>query len=174
MKKLRILPLATLLCLAACTKEPRPEYMPDNDKMAWLFTEIHLTESTYRMGFVKNKESVKPFYETSLNKYGLSPEQFDTCLMWLSRNRRDYEKIYETVMQRLRKEKDKQSDEEGQRAIARSVWKRFGKKKLDTSIKDDSSNTSVVGDYWVALDSINKVLPPDFCQRHGGSSPYIK
>ena len=75
------------------------------------------------------------------------------------------EKVYEIVMHRLRSDKAEQNDVERKRAIRLSVWKKFGKEEIDTG---DFS------DLWIRLDSVNKVLPPDFCKRHGGRSPYIE
>lgn len=163
--KAKLLAIFLVLSLSACTLEPRPDCMPDNYTMAMLFCEIHLEESMLRLGFIRSREAIKPFYQETLSKFDLNAEQFDSCVEWLSKNRREYEKIYEIVLHRLRTDKNEQNDVERKRAIRNSVWKKFGKNELDTKIYSD---------YWIRLDSINKVLPPDFCKRHGGRSPYIE
>lgn len=157
--------LALAIGLSACTFDPRPECMPDNYTMAMLFCEIHLEESMLRLGFIRSKEAIKPFYKETLENFNLNAEQFDSCVNWLSRNRREYEKVYEIVMHRLRSDKAEQNDVERKRAIRLSVWKKFGKEEI---------NTGDFSDLWIRLDSVNKVLPPDFCKRHGGRSPYIE
>ncbi len=164
--KRAVILIALAFTFANCTIEPRPNFMPNNETMAMLLSEIHIGESMLRMGYIRTKETIKPYYRRTLQKYNLNTEQFDSCITWLSHNRREYEKIYELVMHRLRASKAEQNNTERKRAILNSRWRNFGKKEVDTS---ESS------DYWIRLDEINScLLPADLSDDYSGGGSDVK
>lgn len=156
-----------LLLLTGCEqKDPRPGFMPDDERMVCLFCDIHITESMKRLGYIKSNEYAKPYYRNILREYGLTEQEFDSCLAYLSRNHDEYEKIYENVLQRLRAMRDHEdSAKEDHAARERSPWKDFGTKLPDLSAG---------GDLWLQLDSINCVLPPEFRKKDSRGCPYIE
>ncbi len=95
--------LTTMLLLCGC--KSRPAYMPDNDEMASLLYDIHLMESCARCGYLPDIKEKPYFYNEILEKHDMTPGRFDSCIIWLSYNRKEYKNIYNIVESRLEKEK---------------------------------------------------------------------
>ena len=100
-----IMPVLIVLTLLLCGCKSRPDYMPDNEEMASLLYDIHIMESCARCGFMPDVREKPYFYNEILQKHAMTPGRFDSCITWLTYNRKEYKSIYNIVESRLEKEK---------------------------------------------------------------------
>lgn len=99
------LPILLTLMLLLCGCNSRPDYMPENEEMASLLYDIHLMESFARCGYVSDIKEKPYLYNEILESHNMTPGRFDSCIVWLTYNRKEYKNIYNIVESRLEKEK---------------------------------------------------------------------
>lgn len=90
---------------ALLTVSCRPKNVPSPKAMEDLLVDLHftdgvLTESGMLFG---HDPEMKGYYSAVLAKHGLTQEQFDTAIVWYTRNSVKFEKIYPKVQARLEK-----------------------------------------------------------------------
>lgn len=90
-----------MLLLTAC--ESRPKGVLSQSDMASVLTEMHITDATmYEKNMAYNHYSEKaPYYKFILKKYGITQAQFDSSLVWYTKNPRVFGNIYDKVMVNL-------------------------------------------------------------------------
>lgn len=101
-KQIIFLFLATLLVFS-CSKKEAKTYLSKDDFTRILF-DIHLTDGvlTFKNIVNRGKEYRPSFYYNSIyKKYNISPQQFDSCVIFYTQNSALYEKIYEKVIDSL-------------------------------------------------------------------------
>lgn len=94
--------LASLL-VCSCSKKEEKTYLSKDDFTRILF-DIHLTDGvlTSKNIVSRGKEYRPSFYYNSIyKKYNISPQQFDSCVIFYTQNSALYEKIYEKVIDSL-------------------------------------------------------------------------
>ena len=94
--------LATLL-LFSCSKKEEKTYLSKDDFTRILF-DIHLTDGVLTSQNIvsRGKEYRPSFYYNSIyKKYNISPQQFDSCVIFYTQNSALYEKMYEKVIDSL-------------------------------------------------------------------------
>lgn len=105
MKKILAI-LSFMLLLVSCTKkETNNEYNPliDNmDYMANFLFDIHLTEALERERLISYPTG-KIVYKKLFEQHGITPEQFDSAVMYYTVRNNDYKKLYEKVTNKINK-----------------------------------------------------------------------
>jgi hypothetical protein len=87
--------------MSAC--EERPKGVLSQDKMANILVEMHktdaaLSEKSILYGRYSNKA---PFYKFILKEYGITQSQFDSSLVWYTKNPQRFENVYDNVILQL-------------------------------------------------------------------------
>lgn len=93
------------LCLASC-KVKRPDTVLSNEKMEDVLYDYHIAKA---MGEQQSRnENYKRvlYMDYVYKKHGITEAQFDSSMVWLSRNPKELMIIYEEVNARLKKAKD--------------------------------------------------------------------
>lgn len=101
-KQFVFLLLATLL-LFSCSKKEEKTYLSKDDFTRILF-DIHLTDGVLTSQNIvsRGKEYRPSFYYNSIyKKYNITPQQFDSCVIFFAQNSTVYEKMYEKVIDSL-------------------------------------------------------------------------
>ncbi len=101
-KQFVLLFLATLLFFS-CSKKEEKTYLSEDDFTRILF-DIHLTDGvlTTKNIVTRGKEYRPSFYYNSIyKKYNITPQQFDSCVIFYTQNSALYEKLYEKVIDSL-------------------------------------------------------------------------
>lgn len=97
--------VATLLfCLASC-RVKRPDFVLSDAKMEAVLYDYHIAKAMGEQ--LSYNESYKRvlYLESVFRKHGITEAQFDTSMVWLSRNPSVLRDIYEHVNERLKAEK---------------------------------------------------------------------
>lgn len=170
--------LGFILLLSACS---RPNGVLNSKKMTSILVKMHKTDAALaEKGFVLGRYSNKaPYYNFILKKYGITEAQFDSSLVWYTKNPQRFENVYDDVLAQLtnlQKDVDENKfhpidyEELGKQRM--DLWNK-GKKytftkdsvrtKLDFEIKNDYL---LYGDVYV-LKMLLYVAPQDSCKnRH--------
>jgi hypothetical protein len=90
-----------IFILSAC--EGRPKGVLNESKMANVLTEMHKTDATMNeKGLTYGRYYEKaPYYSFILKKYNITQAQFDSSLVWYSKNPRVFSNIYDKVLVNL-------------------------------------------------------------------------
>ena len=104
----RFIPIIVLLVLLqCCSREPgsRPEI--EKDQLVDLLVDIHLTDSylTFRNrpGKWPLRDDIEQAYGFILVKYNTTPVQFKNTMTYYGRHIKEYEQIYNKVIEKLTK-----------------------------------------------------------------------
>ncbi|MFT5749292.1 MAG: hypothetical protein ACI93S_000547 [Ancylomarina sp.] len=101
-KQFVLLFLATLLVFS-CSKKEEKTYLSEDDFTRILF-DIHLTDGVLTTkNIVTRGKEYRPsfFYNSIYKKYNITPQQFDSCVIFYTQNSALYEKMYEKVIDSL-------------------------------------------------------------------------
>lgn len=111
------------LGLSSCKQDVnKPDFMPEQDKMASLLTEIHINEALTRYNYIQDRRKLNNYYKEILDNYGLSPEQFDSCIAWYSINNKEYQELYNIVTNKLEAEKQLILSRYYSKERPKSIW----------------------------------------------------
>lgn len=93
--------LVTSLLLVACEK--RPKGVLNQNDMINILTDLHkLDGSMSAKGLPYNEFDLKnEYYVSVLDKYEITQAQFDSSLVWYSKNPKNFDKIYDKVIEHL-------------------------------------------------------------------------
>jgi len=96
-----ILVVGILLLFAAC--ESRPKGVVSENKMVDVLTDLHkLDGSMNANGILYNAADKKDdYYISVLKKYDMTQAEFDSSLVWYSKNSKNFDHIYDKVILRL-------------------------------------------------------------------------
>ncbi|MBR5168864.1 MAG: DUF4296 domain-containing protein [Salinivirgaceae bacterium] len=118
----RFIPIIVLLVLMqCCSREPgsRPEI--ERDKLVDMLIDIHMTDAylSYQGRFGKwpKHDDAENAYGFILEKYDVTPAQFMNTMKYYGRHIKEYEQIYNKVIERLTKyqtENDEASSDNNQ------------------------------------------------------------
>ena len=88
---------ATVLILSSC--DGRPKNVLSASKMADVLTDMHKLEGSLEAkGISYNQFDLKSkYYNSILEKYDITAAQFDSSVVWYTKNPKKFEKIYEDV-----------------------------------------------------------------------------
>ena len=92
--------VAFVLQLGSCTQ---PKGVLNQTEMANILTEMHKTDATLtERGLLYGNYSFKaPYYNYIFSKHHISQAQFDSSLVWYSKNPQKFENLYENVISQL-------------------------------------------------------------------------
>jgi hypothetical protein len=90
-----------ILLLSAC--DGRPKGVLASGKMADVLVEMHKTDAVLaEKGYVFGRYSNKaPYYKFILKKYNITQAQFDSSLVWYTKNPQRFENVYDNVLSQL-------------------------------------------------------------------------
>jgi hypothetical protein len=91
-----------LIILSACGS---PSWVIPESKIENMLLDIHLADAEVERNyqtFGRNEIKKQELYNAVFEKYGVTPEQFDTSLAWYSANLKEYVKMYERITTRLK------------------------------------------------------------------------
>lgn len=92
-----------ILLLSAC--DGRPRGVLSKSKMANVLVEMHKTDAALaEKGLIIGRYSNKaPYYKFILKKYDITQAQFDSSLVWYTKNPQRFENVYDDVLAQLTK-----------------------------------------------------------------------
>lgn len=99
----KILLLALIgLSLLAC----RPRNVLSPKQMEDVFVDLHMAEGMIEISGLNygQDERLKGYFQSVLDKHGITQAQFDSSLVWYTSNPVIFEKIYPNVVERLEKQ----------------------------------------------------------------------
>ena len=99
----KILLLALIgLSLLAC----RPRTILSPKQMEDIFVDLHTAEGMIEISGLNygQDERLKGYFQSVLDKHGITQAQFDSSLVWYTSNPVIFEKIYPKVVERLEKQ----------------------------------------------------------------------
>lgn len=137
MKKITIISATTLLLLlmVSCAGKPkRPSFMPDDKVMADLFFEMHLTQAMIRYGHI-DKKYEKTYYASILRRHNLTAEQYDSCLIWLAKEKDIYKKLYEDAEVKANQLRARTTDAQWQHDSRDPYWKDLTQPEIDDNYR---------------------------------------
>jgi hypothetical protein len=132
--------------LAAC--DGRPSGVLSQDKMANVLTEMHKTDASLaQKGLLYGRYSDKaPYYKFILKKYGITQAEFDSSLVWYTKNPIRFERVYDNVLVQLtslqtdiKKGKYHKIDSIDQNIIKYNIWN----KRTHYTLTKDSTRTKL-------------------------------
>ncbi|MCP9612212.1 DUF4296 domain-containing protein [Coprobacter tertius] len=98
--------LFILIAFSACDRTPDGVLSPK--KMEDLLVDVHKSEGLIDINYSQynTEEQKKALRESILQKHNTTQAQFDTSLMWYGHHLDAYIKVYENVIQRLKKQEE--------------------------------------------------------------------
>ncbi|MBO7637207.1 MAG: DUF4296 domain-containing protein [Paludibacteraceae bacterium] len=105
MKTLRLLLFLLLPLLSSCHYDKGRPIIPEKD-MAQILSEYYLMQSTMSQFELPTNETRFLYYTQLLEKYGYSEADFDSSLLWYTKNRDVFEKVYIQATSILEAKKD--------------------------------------------------------------------
>lgn len=168
--------LATII-LASCNN--RPAGILNNNDMTNILFEMHKLDGsldTKRLSYSGNNDK-NNYYKSILKKYNITQAEFDSSLIWYTKNPKKFEKIYVSVYDQITKlQEDVESgkyhpiDSIELLKIKNSLWNRPQKiaytkdstrNKLNFEIKNSSFQ---FGDVYI-LKFLQQIAPEDSCSN---------
>lgn len=173
-----VLIIGFILLLSAC--DDRPKGVLNQSDMAKVLVDMHKTEA-YMAEKGLNFSSVSekaPYYNYILKKYGITQAEFDSSLVWYTKNPKKFEKVYDHVIINLAKfQKEikggKYHPAEDSLELAKikvNVWN----KRTKYELTKDSARTHLdfeiptqsfmYGDLYI-LKFLLRIAPEDSCKK---------
>jgi hypothetical protein len=165
--------LGIVLLLVAC--EGRPKGVLNQNEMTSILTDLHkldgcLYEKGYQFGHFPDKA---PYYNFVLKKHGITQAEFDSSLVWYTKNPKKFEKIYTDVLIQLTnldneiKAGKYHPFDSAELAIMRiNLWKKgikynFTKDSTRTNLNFEiADSTLLLGDVYI-LKFLQRIAPED-------------
>jgi len=93
--------IGIILLFSAC--EGRPKGVLNQNDMVSVLTDLHKLEGSMAAKDIPYDQFDKKneYYLSVLNKHGITPAQFDSSLVWHSKNAKNFDKIYDKVLENL-------------------------------------------------------------------------
>ena len=90
-----------ILFLTAC--DSRPKGVLNETEMTNVLSDLHkLDASLGEVGLMYNNDSIKSrYYNFVLSKHGVTKAEFDSSLVWYTKNPQKFEKVYDNVLIQL-------------------------------------------------------------------------
>lgn len=169
--------LGIILFFIAC--EGHPKGVLSQDEMTGVLTDLHkLDGSLYEKGFQYGHFPDKtPYYNFILKKHGITEAQFDSSLVWYTKNPKQFEEIYTDVIAQLsnfdsivKSNKFHPIDSARLAIIDIKLWKKGTKysftndstrTKLNFEIID---STLLLGDTYI-FQFLQRISPQDSCSN---------
>ena len=165
------------LLLAACNGQPKG--VLSQNEMTDVITELHRLDgilATKGYGSSQSPENIY-YYNSVLLKYDVTKAEFDSSLVWYTKNPKKFEKVYTKVMLRLT-ELDKEIksgkyyavDSVAMSKVRVNIWtlrdkynltKDSARTKLDFTIENSALMT---GDVYI-LKFLQRIAPADSCTK---------
>lgn len=108
MKRSLHLLLVLVLIIASCKDANENGPAPlDKDNMTALMTDLHMAEIYSTLvkndGHVTNKnmDSLAVYYKSIIEHHGLTVDEFKDIMLWYSKNNRDFDSVYNSVLSDL-------------------------------------------------------------------------
>lgn len=97
--------LFIILCAAVFTA-CRPRNILSPKQMEDIFVDLHTAEGMIEISGLNygQDERLKGYFQSVLDKHGITQAQFDSSLVWYTSNPVIFEKIYPKVVERLEKQ----------------------------------------------------------------------
>ncbi len=170
---------AGVIALSLLSCDGRPKNVLNKDDMTNILFEMHKLDGSLiakNIYYVQNSEK-EEYYKSILDKYNTTQADFDSSLIWYSKNPKKFEKIYETVYQQLT-----QLDEDIKKGkyhpvdsieffkIKTSVWNKatkytFTKDSTRNKLNFEITNPGFLyGDIYV-LKFLQRIAPEDSCDN---------
>jgi len=162
---------------SACNN--RPKGVLSQRKMSGVLTEMHKTDACMEaLGLTSGRYAGKaPYYKFILKKYGITQAQFDSSLVWYTKNPREFENIYDKVLANLTKlQKEVKNgkfhpvDTVDLSIVRMNIWN----KRTKFILTKDSVRTHLnfefideqfnLGDVYV-LRFLQRIAPEDSCKK---------
>lgn len=111
--RLEIIIIASLLVTAACSSKTEKKVIPRDD-FTEILIDVHLMDgltsfSEYRKELAQ-KDSIE-YLEAVLKHHGYKKAQYDSSLIYYSKDLRKFERIYQDVIERLNQMETKTNEE---------------------------------------------------------------
>lgn len=171
--------LGLTLLLSACG---RPKGILTQAKMVDVITDLHTLDGSLAAKEIMpyDFETKSKYYNSVLKKYGITAAEFDSSVVWYTKNPKKYERVYEKVFVRLtsldediKKGKFHPVDSTELRKIRTEIWSNpvgysFSKDSARTRLHFITTNKSLMlGDVYI-LRFRHFIAPTD-----SSSNPYI-
>lgn len=168
---------AGILALTLFSCSGRPKNVLSKDDMTNILFEMHKLDGSLvakNIYYVENSDKEK-YYKSILDKYNTTQADFDSSLIWYSKNPKKFEKIYETVYQQLN-----QLDEDVKKGkyypvdsieffkVKTNIWNKaakyaFTKDSTRNKISFEITNAELLyGDIYI-LKFLQRIAPEDSC-----------
>ncbi len=176
MKKISKVLFPFLFLLIACSSPKKPQNpLLDADAMAQLLTELHFYESMVNNHYISD-EQAPIFYRQLFEKHQVTPQQFDSALIWYELHYKQYQTMYAIVRDNFEKETKKINSGIYNYYLPAlpSIWAYYGK------IPPCDSTWKTLGDLEKYLQLPATELRTDHCssypyiERLGSTTPYWK
>lgn len=156
--------------------ENRPKNVLSPDKMEKLLVDIHILEGSLNsMGYAKlDDEERKAYFESIFQDYGISVSDFDSCLVWYSKNPKKFERLYIKVNNQLSKiEKDVEANlyHLHDTIQERDIWYKtkrhiFGPDSTRTQLNETLNIASLLPNDRYELSFLHRIAPSDSSINH--------
>jgi len=170
--------LGVAMIFTAC--DGRPSGVLSQRKMTEVLTEMHKADASMaEKGVLYGKYSQKaPYYRYIFKKYDITQAQFDSSLVWYTKNPQRFENIYDNVLNQLadlqhavKKGKYHYVDSTQLSIVKLNIWNKrtqYHLTKDSARTRLDFENTSngfMLGDSYL-LRFLQRVAPSDSCIGH--------
>ncbi|MFP4447779.1 MAG: DUF4296 domain-containing protein [Bacteroidales bacterium] len=113
MRLQQIIIIATLIITAACSNKSEKKVIPRDD-FTEILVDVHLMDgltsfSEYRKGMAQT-DSIE-YLEAVLKHHGYNKTQYDSSLVYYSKDLRRFDRIYQDVIERLNQMETKANEE---------------------------------------------------------------
>lgn len=168
--------ILVLFVLMACQSSKKPQNpLLDSQTMAQFITELHFYESMVNNRYISD-EQAPVYYRQLFEKHSITPQQFDSALVWYELHYKQYLEMYAIVRKNFEKETKK--IESGiynyYLPAIPSIWAYYG----HIPANDTAWNTLNELQYYLQLPATelrtyNSRCHP-YIERLRGTSPYWK
>ena len=96
-----IIAIGIILFISACNG--RPKGVLNQSEMTEVLTDMHLVDGSYAVQGLGSDQNIDKsvYYTAVLNKHGVTQAEFDSSLVWYTKNPKKFEKIYNEVLVQL-------------------------------------------------------------------------
>ncbi|NLI72170.1 MAG: DUF4296 domain-containing protein [Bacteroidales bacterium] len=157
----------------SCNRDSKAKL--NSKQMENLLTDLHVLEGSLRasgMGYGQEEMEKGAYYRALFDRYGISSEEFDSCLSWYTRHPKKFERIYANVITRLETlrddvDKGKFHPVDSANAIdSINLWYlpkkyTFTKDSVRNKLFFEVENSDLLADDMYELSFLHRVAPSD-------------
>ncbi len=169
--------IGLIFLLFACNNKPAG--VLSQRKMTNILTDLHILEgSLAAKGINYNEFDLKSkYYNSVLEKYGVTEAQFDSSVVWYTKNPKEYDDIYEKVYTRVvaleedvKKGKYHAIDSTETQYLKLNIWNKpihyvFTKDSTRTHLDFEFKNSSFLYGDIFTLKFLQRIAPEDSCEN---------